>query len=43
MCAPATRAVCWDPPATLDVPGLGVVPLPGHDHLIGTTAGFPDT
>jgi hypothetical protein len=43
MCAPATVAVCWDHPATIDVPGLGVVPLPGHDHLIGTTAGFKDT
>jgi hypothetical protein len=36
MCAPATVAVCWDHPATIYVPGLGVVPLPGHDHLIST-------
>jgi hypothetical protein len=43
MCAPATIAVCWDHPATIDVPGLGVVPLPGHDHLIGTTANYQDT
>jgi hypothetical protein len=42
MCAPATIAVCWDHPATIDVPGLGVVPLPGHDHLIGTAAGYRD-
>jgi hypothetical protein len=43
MCAPATIAVCWDHPATINVPGLGTVPLPGHDHLIGTTAGYKDT
>lgn len=43
MCAPATDATCWDHPATIVVPGLGNVPLPGHDHLIGTTAGFADT
>jgi hypothetical protein len=43
MCAPATIAVCWDHPATIDVPGLGVVPLPGHDHLIGTSANNKDT
>jgi hypothetical protein len=43
MCAPATVATCWDHPATIDVPGLGVVPLPGHDHLIGTAAGHRDT
>jgi hypothetical protein len=43
MCAPATVAVCWDHPATINVPGLGVVPLPGHDHLIGTAAGNTDT
>lgn len=42
MCAPATVAVCWDHPATINVPGLGVVPLPGHDHLIGTAAGWND-
>jgi hypothetical protein len=43
MCAPATVAVCWDHPATINVPGLGTVPLPGHDHLIGTAAGNLDT
>jgi hypothetical protein len=43
MCAPATVAVCWDHPATISVPGLGVVPLPGHDHLIGTANGNKDT
>ncbi|MCI4324317.1 MAG: hypothetical protein L3K00_00280 [Thermoplasmata archaeon] len=43
MCAPATIAVCWDHPATIQVPGLGTVPLPGHDHLIGTAAGNKDT
>jgi hypothetical protein len=43
MCAPATVAVCWDHPATIQVPGLGTVPLPGHDHLIGTAAGHKDT
>jgi hypothetical protein len=42
MCAPATIAVCWDHPATIQVPGLGTVPLPGHDHLIGTAAGNHD-
>jgi hypothetical protein len=42
-CAPATVQVCWDHPATIVVPGLGTVPLPGHDHLIGTTAGGRDT
>jgi hypothetical protein len=41
-CAPASIAVCWDHPATIDVPGLGVVPLPGHDHLVGTLAGGHD-
>jgi hypothetical protein len=43
MCAPATKAICWDHPSTINVPGLGTVPLPGHDHLIGTTAGNKDT
>jgi hypothetical protein len=43
MCAPATVAVCWDHPATINVPGLGTVPLPGHDHLIGTANGNVDT
>jgi hypothetical protein len=43
MCAPATKAICWDHPATISVPGLGVVPLPGHDHLIGTAAGNQDS
>lgn len=43
MCAPATIAVCWDHPATIVVPGLGNVPLPGHDHLITTAAGFADS
>lgn len=43
MCAPATLAICWDHPATIVVPGLGNVPLPGHDHLIGTAAGYADT
>jgi hypothetical protein len=42
MCAPATMAVCWDHPSTIIVPGLGNVPLPGHDHLIGTAAGYND-
>ncbi len=42
MCAPATIAVCWDHPATINVPGLGTVPLPGHDHLVGTVAGHRD-
>lgn len=42
MCAPATLAVCWDHPATIRVPGLGVVPLPGHDHLITTAAAHTD-
>jgi hypothetical protein len=42
MCAPATIAVCWDHPSTIAVPGLGTVPLPGHDHLITTTAGYRD-
>lgn len=42
-CAPATVQVCWDHPATIVVPGLGNVPLPGHDHLIGTIAGHRDT
>jgi hypothetical protein len=41
-CAPANIAVCWDHPATINVPGLGVVPLPGHDHLVGTVAGHQD-
>jgi hypothetical protein len=38
QCAPATVGVCFDHPATLQVPGLGTVPLPGHDHLVGTLA-----
>jgi hypothetical protein len=38
MCAPATVSVCFDHPATIFVPGLGTVPLPGHDHLINTAA-----
>jgi hypothetical protein len=42
MCAPATLATCWDHPSTIIVPGLGNVPLPGHDHLIGTAAGHND-
>jgi hypothetical protein len=42
MCAPASVAVCWDHPATISVPGLGTVPLPGHDHLVGTIAGGND-
>jgi hypothetical protein len=42
-CAPANVQVCWDHPATIVVPGLGTVPLPGHDHLIGTLAGHKDT
>ncbi|MCI4372269.1 MAG: hypothetical protein L3K02_01280 [Thermoplasmata archaeon] len=41
-CAPATVQVCWDHPATIVVPGLGNVPLPGHDHLIGTNADHKD-
>jgi len=41
-CAPANIAVCWDHPATINVPGLGVVPLPGHDHLVGTVANHRD-
>src|SRR5580658_545624 len=43
MCAPANVQVCWDHPATIYVPGLGTVPLPGHDHLIGTANGGKDT
>jgi hypothetical protein len=43
MCAPATLAVCWDHPSQIVVPGLGNVPLPGHDHLIGTAQGFTDS
>lgn len=39
QCAPASVQVCWDHPATIYVPGLGTVPLPGHDHLVGTKAG----
>jgi hypothetical protein len=42
-CAPANVQVCWDHPGTIHVPGLGTVPLPGHDHLIGTAAGHVDT
>jgi len=42
QCAPANIAVCFDHPATVSVPGLGVVPLPGHDHLINTAAGNYD-
>ena len=42
-CAPANVQVCWDHPAEIAVPGLGTVPLPGHDHLIGTLAGHQDT
>jgi hypothetical protein len=38
QCAPASISICWDHPATINVPGLGVVPLPGHDHLVGTMA-----
>jgi hypothetical protein len=41
-CAPANVQVCWDHPATIVVPGLGTVPLPGHDHLIATNAGHQD-
>lgn len=43
MCAPETISVCYDHPTTIDVPGLGTVPLPGHDHLITTVAGHTDT
>jgi hypothetical protein len=42
-CAPANVQICWDHPSMIDVPGLGTVPLPGHDHLIGTVAGHKDT
>jgi len=42
QCAPATVSICWDHPATIFVPGLGVVPLPGHDHLVGTLANHAD-
>jgi hypothetical protein len=42
-CAPANVQVCWDHPAMINVPGLGTVPLPGHDHLLGTTNGGKDT
>jgi hypothetical protein len=41
-CAPASVAVCWDHPPTISVPGLGVVPLPGHDHLIGSSPTHQD-
>jgi hypothetical protein len=42
QCAPASISICWDHPATINVPGLGIVPLPGHDHLVGTLAGHVD-
>jgi hypothetical protein len=42
QCAPATISVCFDHPATINVSGLGIVPLPGHDHLIGDVAGHRD-
>jgi hypothetical protein len=42
MCAPANIMVCFDHPATVDVPGLGVVPTPGHDHLLDGLHGFRD-
>jgi hypothetical protein len=38
MCAPANVSICWDHPETIYEPGYGTVPLPGHDHLIGTVA-----
>lgn len=43
MCAPESIALCYDHPPTIQVPGLGTVPLPGHDHLITTFAGHTDT
>jgi hypothetical protein len=42
MCAPATVQVCFDHPGTVSVPGLGVVPTPGHDHLLDGLHGFKD-
>jgi hypothetical protein len=42
MCAPATVQVCFDHPGTVAVPGLGVVPTPGHDHLLDGLHGFKD-
>ncbi|MFI5414968.1 MAG: hypothetical protein ACHQ16_04795, partial [Candidatus Lutacidiplasmatales archaeon] len=42
-CAPDSIALCYDHPATINVPGLGVVPLPGHDHLITTAFHHTDT
>jgi hypothetical protein len=38
MCAPANITLCWDHPETIFEPGIGTVPLPGHDHLVGTLA-----
>ena len=34
MCAPANITLCWDHPETIFEPGIGTVPLPGHDHLV---------
>jgi hypothetical protein len=42
MCAPATVQVCFDHPGTVLVPCLGVVPTPGHDHLLDGVHGFKD-
>ncbi|MBX8643136.1 MAG: hypothetical protein KIY12_00160 [Thermoplasmata archaeon] len=42
-CAPANQTVtCFDHPLNIYVPGLGVVPLPGHDHLIGSVDNYQD-
>jgi hypothetical protein len=40
QCVPATVQTCFDHPATVDVPGLGIVPTPGHDHLLDGIHGF---
>jgi hypothetical protein len=42
QCVPATVQTCFDHPGTVDVPGLGVVPTPGHDHLLDGLHAFKD-
>jgi len=42
QCVPATVMTCFDHPATVDVPGLGIVPTPGHDHMLDGVHGFKD-
>ncbi|MEM3852469.1 MAG: hypothetical protein QXP70_05655 [Methanomassiliicoccales archaeon] len=42
-CDPANNTTtCFDHPLNLYVPGLGVVPLPGHDHLLPSTDNYRD-